>query len=74
MAPHFLISQQSNFQGSRILGTQPSLSVTDNRGDLAWGAGSIDYRRLYATVLSFLGMPQNVFGTTYSPLTGLLTP
>jgi len=24
--------------------------------------------------LSFLGMPQNVFGTTYSPLTGLLTP
>ncbi len=75
LAPHIMITDESNFQGSnRIIGTQPSLSVKDSRGDLAWTDGvSVDYRRLYATALQFLGLPQNVFNTTYQPLTNLLS-
>jgi uncharacterized protein (DUF1501 family) len=75
LAPHFLISHESNFQGSnRIHGQQPSLTSLDERGDMLFTGTSIDYRRLYATALSFLGLPGNVFDTTYAPLTGLLTP
>jgi uncharacterized protein (DUF1501 family) len=75
LAPHVLISDASNFNGaSRLHGTYPSLTALDSRGDLAWVDGtSIDYRRLYATALRFLGMPEDVFDATYAPLTGLLT-
>ena len=79
LAPHIMISDESNLQGSRVIGSQPPLNVVDSRGDLAWADGvSIDYRQLYATALQFLGLPQNVFSTTYQPLnilgTSLLTP
>ncbi|MBN8526303.1 MAG: DUF1501 domain-containing protein [Planctomycetes bacterium] len=75
LAPHVLISDASNFSGAnRLHGTYPSLTALDGRGDLAWVDGtSIDYRRLYATALRFLGMPEDVFDATYAPLTGLLT-
>lgn len=75
LAPHILISGQANFAGaSRIHGAQPSLTDLDSRGDLKWIDGtSLDFRRLYATALSFLGMPGDVFDTAYAPLGGLLT-
>jgi uncharacterized protein (DUF1501 family) len=75
LAPHVLISHADNFAGAnRLHGTYPSLTDLDSRGDLKWIDGtSIDYRRLYATALRFLGMPENVFDATYLPLTGLLT-
>lgn len=76
LAPHFLVSAQANFSGAdRLHGVQPSLTDLDSRGDLKWIDGTtLDYRRLYATALTFLGMPTGVFDATYAPLDSLLTP
>ncbi|MBA3707542.1 MAG: DUF1501 domain-containing protein, partial [Planctomycetes bacterium] len=70
-APHLILGSTANITGGWY-GTQPSLTDLDARGDLKW---QIDYRRLYATGLAFLGLPAGgVFSTAVTPVDGLLKP
>lgn len=75
LAPHFIITDATNLQGgNRLVGSYPSLTDLDPRGDLKWIAGtSLDFRSMYATALRFLGMPEDVFDAAYTPLPGLLS-
>lgn len=80
-APHVVIGHSDNLNAN-VYGTYPSLGSHVNypsgmniwndplldRGDMI---ATMDYRRLYASGLNFLGLP-NVFSPTHEPVTGLL--
>lgn len=80
-APHLLIGSSTNLNAG-IFGTYPSLGSQVNysggmsiwndplldRGDMI---ATMDYRRLYASGLNFLGLP-NIYEGDFAPVTGLL--
>ncbi|MBA2481197.1 MAG: DUF1501 domain-containing protein [Planctomycetes bacterium] len=70
-AAHLVIGSTANVVGGWY-GAQPSLTDLDARGDLK---SQLDFRRLYATGLAFLGLPSaGVFSGTFAPVDGLLRP